>query len=394
MSKELPLFPVTVVGSWPRSREVLRALRDKRAGRMDEAEFLRITEGAILESVRMQEEAGVDLVTDGEQRRDNFISFVAEKLHHVKMLTVAELLDYVEDKAGFEEILGTLDVPAFSLSNPVAVGPIARAKPLALDEFLFLRKHTDRAIKVALPGPYLLTRSMWVEGLSQAAYPTKEALAKDVVRILREELEDLVNAGADFIQLDEPVLTELVFTQKNANRTFMCGALTAKVDAQAELQFATDLINEVVEGFRGRGSRLGVHVCRGNWSTQEDVLLRGPYEPLMPYLACLAVDQLVLEYATPRAGELDALQALRDTEVGLGVVNPRLSTVELASDIVNKVESSLTYLPKERIFLNPDCGFGTFAQRPMNSSQEAVKKLRACADAAQVLRAKYADSSL
>ncbi len=382
----LPLFPVTVVGSWPRSKEVLRALRDKRAGRIGEKEFFQIADSATLQCLHLQEEAGVDLVTDGEQRRDNFISFVADKLDNVKMLSVAELLDYVEDKASFEEILGALDVPAYSLSNPAAVGRIRRAKPLALEEFLFLRQHTQRAIKVALPGPYLLTRSMWVEGLSQGAYPTKEELAQDVISVLREELNELIEAGADFVQFDEPVLTELVFTQKNANRTFMCGALTAKADAQEELRFATDLINEVTKAFRGHGTRIGVHVCRGNWSTQEDVLLRGPYAPLIPFLNQLDVDQLVLEYATPRAGELDALAELQYAQVGLGVVNPRTPSIETAGQIVDRVEEALKYISKERIFLNPDCGFGTFAQRPMNGPEQAVDKLRACAEAAKVLR--------
>jgi len=386
MGKRLPLFPVTVVGSWPRSREVLRALRDKRAGRLAQEDFERVAAAATLACLRLQEAAGVDLVSDGEQRRDNFISFVADKLDNVEMLTVAQLLDYVEDKAGFEEILGSLDVPAYSLSNPAAVGRIRRAKPLALEEFLFLREHTEHAIKVALPGPYLLTRSMWVEGLSQGTYPTKEELAQDVVRILREEMGELIEAGADFVQLDEPVLTELVFTQKNANRTFMCGALSAKADAQEELQFAAELINAVTKGLRGQGTRLGVHVCRGNWSTQEDVLLRGPYAPLTPHLAGLDVDQLVLEYATPRAGELRALAPLAHAEIGLGVVNPRTPAVEDAQWIVERVQEAMKYVSPERLFLNPDCGFGTFAQRPMNDVDVAVRKLAACAEAAQVLR--------
>ena len=130
----------------------------------------------------------MDIVSDGEQRRDNFFSFVAEKLDGVRLMSLAELLDYVEDKAGFEEMLGTLDVPAFSMMNPTAVGRLARRAPLALDEYRFLRQHTGKPIKIPLPGPYLLTRAMWVEGLSSATYPTKEALADDVVRILREEL--------------------------------------------------------------------------------------------------------------------------------------------------------------------------------------------------------------
>ncbi|MFS0644035.1 vitamin-B12 independent methionine synthase [Siminovitchia sp. 179-K 8D1 HS] len=380
------MFPTTVVGSWPRSREVLHGLRDKKAGRIDEREFHNIADKAVIDCLRMQEEAGLDIVSDGELRRDNFISFVADKLENVKMLTVAELLDYVEDKASFEEILGTLDVPAFSLSNPAAVGKIDRKKPIVMDEYQFLRQHTDRAIKVALPGPYLLTRSMWVEGLSGEFYPTKESLAEDIVRVLREELEDLIKAGVHFVQFDEPVLTELVFTKKNANRTFMCGALTAKADREEELEFATGLINRVMEGMRGKGTRIGIHICRGNWSTQESVLLRGPYSPLMPYLARMNADQFILEYATPRAGELDEVKHLAGKELGLGAVNPRTENLESVDSIVERGKEAAKILSPEKIFLNPDCGFGTFAQRPMNTPEKAVHKLRVMVQAAHRLR--------
>lgn len=382
----LPLFPTTVVGSWPRSKEILIGLREKRAGRITDSDFKKIADNAVIECLKAQEEAGIDIVSDGEQGRDNFISFVADKLENVKMLTVAELLDYVEDKASFEEILGTLDVPAYSLSNPAATGRIKRRSPLALNEYQFLRKHTDRAIKVALPGPYLLTRSMWVEGLSGTSYPTKESLAEDVVRILREELEDLIKAGVDFVQFDEPVLTELVFTQKNAHRTFMCGALTAKADAAEELSFATNLVNQVMDDMRGKGARVGVHVCRGNWSTQEKVLLQGPYSPLMRYLSQMNVDQLILEYATPRAGELDAVKSLQGKELGIGVVNPRTEYVESVEQIVERAKEAAAYLSPEQIFLNPDCGFGTFAQRPMNTVQRAQEKLKIMVQAAEMLR--------
>ena len=113
----------------------------------------------MLETLRLQEEAGVDLVTDGEQRRDNFYSFVAEKLDGVSLLTLAEMLDLVEDRQAFERILQTLDVPAYAISNAVCVGTIARARPLAVDDLLFLKRHTDKPVKVTLPGPYLLTRA-------------------------------------------------------------------------------------------------------------------------------------------------------------------------------------------------------------------------------------------
>ncbi len=382
----LPKFPTTVIGSWPRTNEVKRAMRDKRAGRMTEAEFDSIADQAVLQCLKWQEDAGIDIVTDGEQRRDNFISFVAEHLNNVRMLTVSELLDYVEDKASFEEILGTLDVPAFSMSNPAATGKISRKKPLALNDYLFLKKHTDKAIKVALPGPYLLTRSMWVEGLSKDAYPTKEDLAVDIIRVLREELEDLIATGVEFVQFDEPVLTELVFTQKNANRTFMCGALTAKADAEEEIEFALDLMNQVTDGMRGRGTRIGVHVCRGNWSTQEEVLLKGPYFPLVPYFSKVNVDQLILEYATPRAGEIAAIRDFGGKEIGFGIVNPRTEAVETVEEIIERVREVTKYVSDEKIFLNPDCGFGTFAQRPMNSDEIAFEKLQVMSQAAKKLR--------
>jgi 5-methyltetrahydropteroyltriglutamate--homocysteine methyltransferase len=387
----LPLFPVTMVGSWTRSPELLRAQGRKQRGRIPVSEFERVADEAVLETLRLQEEAGVDLVTDGEQRRDNFYSFVAEKLDGVRLMSLAEMLDLVEDKDGFERILQTLDVPAFSIRNPTCVGRIERRAPLALDEYLFLRRHTDRPIKVPLPGPYLLTRAMWVKEASRAAYPTKEDLAEDVVRILRQEVSELQDAGADFVQFDEPVLTELVFTQ-GRTRTFMCAALAARKDPAEELEFAVDLINRVVEGFDGL--RVGLHVCRGNWSQKEQILLKGSYHPLASYLARLNVRQLVLEFATPRAGELSALfgapEISDEKELGLGVVNPRTPETEPVQAIVERVREALQYLPPERIFLNPDCGFGTFSSRPMNSVEAATRKLEALAQAAAVLRADYA----
>jgi 5-methyltetrahydropteroyltriglutamate--homocysteine methyltransferase len=388
--KSVPLFPVTTVGSWTRSPELLRAQSRKQRDKISAAEFERVADEAVLETLRLQEEAGVDFVTDGEQRRDNFYSFVAEKLDGVRLMTLAEMLDIVEDKDGFERILQTLDVPAFSIRNPTCVGKIERRAPLALDEYLFLRQHTDLPIKVPLPGPYLLTRAMWVKEATRAAYPTKEDLAEDVVRILRQEVSELRDAGADFVQFDEPVLTELVFTQ-GQTRTFMCAALAARKDPAEELEFAVDLINRVVTDLDGL--RIGLHVCRGNWSQREEILLKGSYHPLAPYLARLNVQQLVLEFATPRAGELAALlgsrEIINEKELGLGVVNPRTPETEPVAAIVERVREALQYLPPGRIFLNPDCGFGTFSSRPMNSVKAATGKLEALAQAAAVLRAEY-----
>src|SRR6185503_5038745 len=216
---------------------------------ISEDEFERQADQSVIEILRLQDEAGVDIVTDGEQRRDGFFSFVAEKLEGVQIMTLAEMLELVENKAAFELILQTLDVPAFSISNATCTGRVSRKKPLAADEVRFLQRHTKKAVKVPLPGPYLMTRAMWVKEASRAAYGSKEDLGEDVVKVLREEIH------------------ELVFTQGQV-RTFMCAALAARKDPAEELEFAVHLLNRVVAGFEN--VRIGVHICRGNWSQDEN----------------------------------------------------------------------------------------------------------------------------
>jgi 5-methyltetrahydropteroyltriglutamate--homocysteine methyltransferase len=376
----LPTLPVTMVGSWPRPRELLRAQKLKRAGRIADDEFERQADQSVLDILQRQDEAGVDIVTDGEQRRDGFFSFVADKLDGVQLMTLAEMLELVDNKAAFEQILQALDVPAFSISNATCVGRIARRKPLAADEVRFVQRHTTRPIKVPLPGPYLMTRAMWVKEASRAAYASKEELGEDVVAVLRDEIRELVALGVDFIQLDEPVLTELVFTQGQV-RTFMCAALAARKDPAEELELAVYLMNQVVAGFEA--TRIGLHICRGNWSQDESTLLSGSYQPLRPYLERMHVRQFVLEYATERAGDLLALSA---PELGLGVVNPRTEQIESVDAIKRAIERALTIYRPEQLFVNPDCGFATFSNRPVNSAAIAVRKLKAIAEAVRAFR--------
>lgn len=138
------------------------------------------------------------------------------------------------------------------------------------------------------------------------------------------------------------------------------------------------------------GIRTGVHVCRGNWSRREDVLLSGDYAGLVPAFAAMPVDQFVLEYATPRAGELAVVgTALGAREIGLGCVNPRTDVAEDPATIVARAEEALRYWAPERIFLNPDCGFGCFANRCVNDVEPAVAKLRAMVAAARTLRERH-----
>lgn len=369
---ELPLFPVTVVGSLPRFPEA-RSAPDE----------------AVRKAVALQEQAGVDVISDGEQRRDNFYSFIADRVEGVRLMSLSEMLDYVEDKAAFERLLDALDVPAFAIKNPVVVGPLASRDPLALDDFRFVRSLTERAVKVCLPGPYLLARSMWVKRLSAEFYPTKEAMGDAVVALLQREVLALRDAGCDFVQLDEPVLSEVAFTGPHATHTFMCAALSEKSSPEEELNFAVSLINRVVEGVPDM--RTGVHICRGNWSRDEKVLLSGAYDPLVPYLARMRVSQLVLECATERAGSLEALARLpASLELGFGCCDPRTDDIEPVARIVDRVEQIVRLRGPQGIFLNPDCGFGTFADRPVSSLETARAKLARLHEAAVALRGRHA----
>ena len=215
------MFEVTQVGSWPRSRELLVALRDHQKGRITREEFERIADREVDRCADAQVEVGADIIVDGEMRRDSFYSFVTNKIDGTQLMSLAEMLDTVEDKASFEEMLSTLDVPASAIKNPTCIGKLTRREPLAVREFEYVRARTDKPVKVPLPGPYLLTRSMWVGQFSKAGYTDKLEMGEDVVRIMQDELFDLAAAGCNFVQFDEPVLTEIVMSEECDRRTFM-----------------------------------------------------------------------------------------------------------------------------------------------------------------------------
>jgi methionine synthase II (cobalamin-independent) len=214
-------FQTTQVGSWPRSRNLLKMLRGYQKGAVSRSDFTAVAEDEIRRTVDLQEQAGLDILVDGEHRRESFYAFVTEKIGGTKLMSLAEMLDYVEDKAEFEEMLRTMDMPASAVKNPTCIGKLSRREPLALEDFHFMRTLTSKPVKITLPGPYLLTRSMWVTALTRKAYRNHKKMADDIVRILRDELIDLRDAGCDFVQFDEPVLTEVVMSEECDRRTFM-----------------------------------------------------------------------------------------------------------------------------------------------------------------------------
>ena len=275
-----PIAPLSVmgIGSWPRPAWLLQAIHDRLEGRLAEAEFSALADRAVAQVIDAQLEAGVDVVTDGEQRRDSYASFVGARLENCQLIPIVDLLPYIEHPDEFARELRVLDVPAESVRHPAVFGRLARncTRPLAVHELRSVQSLTDQPVKIALPGPYLLTRTMWLECVADRAYDTREDLADDLVRILHEEIAELLGTGAAVVQLDEPVLTEVVHGRPSGgNRSFMCGALGEKRPVAEELDFARSLLLRTLEHFPAE--RLALHVCRGNWTRDESAALAGDY---------------------------------------------------------------------------------------------------------------------
>jgi 5-methyltetrahydropteroyltriglutamate--homocysteine methyltransferase len=381
----LPPLAVMGIGSWPRPRWMIDSMHAYVEGRLDEAAFQETANDAVRLAVAAQDRAGVGVMTDGEQRRDSYASFVATRLDNCQLIPLTDLLPLVDHPEEFERELRALDVPAADVRHPAVFGRIGRSRPLVAHEIDFLRTLTAKPVKVALPGPYLLTRTMWMECLSERAYDSREQLAEDIVAALRAELASLIAAGVTLVQFDEPVLSEVVFSGPKSRPSFMCGALSESRGPEHELGFARDLLNAVVDGMPRE--RLALHVCRGNWTPDESVALSGSYEPLLATLKAMKVGAYLLEMCTPRAGEMEILRALpADARVGVGVVNQKHADPEQLDDVATKIRSAIDLFGAERVLLHPDCGFATFADNPICNASSAEAKLTVIARALERVR--------
>ncbi|MDP1559802.1 MAG: vitamin-B12 independent methionine synthase [Pirellulaceae bacterium] len=371
----VPELAVMGIGSWPRPPWLMRALAEHLQGRMPDPEFQATADDAVRLVLEYQRRAGVDVLTDGEQRRDSYGSFVGALLDNCQLIPLTDLLPYVTDPETFAQELRALDVPASEVRHPAVFGPLGRSKPLAVPEYQFVAAETSLPVKVALPGPYLLTRTMWLECVSDRAYASRESLAQDVVRVLREELHDLLHQGVSLVQFDEPVLSEVVFASRAERRSFMCGALGERLPPREELAFALQLFQQLTAGLPLE--RIGIHICRGNWTPDETKALAGSYEPLLDFLTQVPVGNYFLEACTARAGEWQMLTSLpTNRRIGLGMVNQKHTRIETDDEIRSRLVAAVDAFGT-RLFLTPDCGFATFADNPISSAEIATAKLAA-----------------
>ena len=347
------LFPTSVVGSMPRSQFVRDLLAPGMRSSLSDEVFERRLDTAVAYIISVQESAGVDIISDGEWRRLSYIGIIAEIMN------------------GFERTL------VDGLYWHTVVEPMTPRSPgLVAREAQFLKDHTDRLTKVALPSPYLLGRRMWDPEKSKKAYPTRESFMEALAPVLHEELIAIRDVGLDVVQFDDPHLC--LFVDEEVRAQFD--------DPDREADYCVGLLNDIFAGVEG--VTLAIHLCRRN-KARAGWVGEGGYGPIIDALKRLHVNQYVMEFTIPAAGDLDVLKELpEDTTVGLGCVDCRGEHIDTPDEIVIRVEQALQYLPPERIALNPDCGFapGNAADIPID---EAYAKLSNEAEAAAILREKY-----
>jgi 5-methyltetrahydropteroyltriglutamate--homocysteine methyltransferase len=341
------LLPTTVVGSYS-VPEWLERLKTEYYQRQISAQHLsEIHEVAIKAAVKDQELAGIDIVSDGELRRDNDIDYFLARIPGVQIPQRAktDYYDYYD-----AEVVTVLPYgPETSGSDP-GLG--------LADDFRFTRQLTDRPIKFSFTGPFSLSRR-----IRDSAYAAPGDLVRALARVLNFQARALASAGAEFMQIDEPFL--------------------AGYPDQADL--AVEAVNIVVEGVPATWA---LHVCYGNRYARPS--WEGHYDFLFPAVKAARVDQIVLEFARKGLDDLRLLQQHEwDRWLGLGVIDVKSSSVEPASLVASRVRRALEYVPADRLMVNPDCGLRHLAP------EVARQKLRAMVAGVALVRAELAgDGSL
>ncbi len=335
------LFPTSLVGSYPQpdwliDRERLAGrfpprVRARELWRVDPAYLEQAQQDATLLAIRAQEDAGLDIITDGEIRRESYSNRFATALDGVDIDHPGTALD----RSGHP--------------NPVPriVGPIRRRHPVQVDDLRFLRAHTDRTVKVTVPGPFTMSQQA-----QNDSYPDREAAAFGYAEAVNEEVRDLFAAGADIVQLDEPYLQ-------------------ARPDEARS--YGVAVLNRALDGVTGTTA---VHICFGYAAIIHD---RPAGYSFLPELAASHADQVSIE--TAQSGlDCSVLTSLDGKTIILGVLDLNDLTPETPDQVLARARKALAYVPAERVVLAPDCGMKYLPR------EVAFGKLTAMAEAAARLR--------
>jgi 5-methyltetrahydropteroyltriglutamate--homocysteine methyltransferase len=339
------LLPTTVIGSWPQpdwlvDRAVLTAkgvprVRADDVWRVAPEHREEAIQAATLMAIRDQEQAGIDIVTDGEIGRESYFNHFATALSGVD----PDRHGRAANRMGSQSVV------------PLVTGPIHRARPIELEAARFLRANTDRATKVTIPGPFTLSHLAQDEH-----YPDQRSLALAYAAAINEELVDLAAVGIDVVQLDEPYL---------------------QAGAERARDFAVEAINVAVAGV---SATTVLHTCYGYALYVKEK--SGGY-PFLAELADAAVDQIAIEAAQPRLS-MDVLDQLPAATIVLGVLDLGTSEVEHPAVVADRLRDALAHVGPDRLVAAPDCGM-KFVRRPV-----AIAKCRAMVEGAARVRAELA----
>ncbi len=360
-----------VVGSLLRPAALLKARDDLAAGRLTPAEFKRIEDWAVDEAIRLQEEAGLAVVTDGEQRRLSFQSRLLESVEGVGEWTIDAFLwgDWKGD-----ERIGHRSVP-----RPPDLGVVAklrRTRHLSAEEFVYLRRRTSRIPKITLTSPSLYA-NLWSPAKSTGAYPTLDSFLADVVDILRDEVAELVRLGATYIQIDAPHYPLLIDPGTRAfyeSQGWPLGRWLGR---------GIDMDNAVIGSFPG--VTFGFHLCRGNQHSRW--LVEGGYDPIAePIFRGIRAQRLLLEYDDERSGTFEALAAVpAGKTVVLGLVTTKTPRVESPDSLAARVRAAARFVPLECLAISPQCGFATSVGGNAISPSDQKRKLDAVCETARMI---------
>lgn len=357
-----------VVGSLLRPPELLQAQKDLAARKISQAGFKKIEDHAVDDAVKLQEAAGLDVVTDGEMRRLSFQSQMTE--------AVAGFGDYDINAFLWGDWHGDEQVGDRNTGRPAKLGVVdklVRKRHLSSEEFTYLRARTSVIPKVTLPSPSLWA-NFWSQERSSGAYPTLDSFLADVVDILRDEVAELVRLGCEYIQIDAPHYPLLLDPKTRAFYESQGWNL------DRWLQHGIELDNALMSGFPG--VTFGFHLCRGNQGSRW--LVEGGYDLIAkPIFQSIAAQRLLLEYDDARSGSFEPLRDVPDDKiVVLGLVTTKSGRPETVDELAGRIEEARQYIPLDRLALSPQCGFSTSIVGNNISIDDQQRKLNTIAKTA------------
>jgi len=360
-----PPFRADHVGSLLRPPGLRQAFRQHANKEIGDDEFSRVLGDCIRDAVRMQEEIGLSVVTDGEFRRGSYWGRFVER---TEGLEVRGALLKFRDGHGQE-----LDFTA-----PYAVAPIRRTHPLALDEFTFLRDITRVTPKITLPAPSTMHFLRFTNFAEPGAYSDVDRFFADLVAVFRQEIADLVAAGCRYVQIDEIAIA------------LLCDpAIRARVESVGGDPHA--LVDRYIDALNGCVSAcpqevcIGIHMCRGNFKGR--YLAEGGYEVVAErFFARTKANHFLLEYDTPRAGDFAPLRFVpKNKGVVLGLVSSKTPGLESIDTLQRRIEDATKQIDLDRLAISPQCGFASSAAGNPLSEADQRAKLRVLVDAAHAI---------